>query len=115
MVMTYAEIKSLLTPIEDPMLKLELLMDIGKTLRPIPSGEKGTEIKGCASRVEIWQGPDGKFHAAADSMLVAGIVAVLLAMKEADAPTEEFQGLGLNLGSMRLNGAAAMIAYLKSL
>lgn len=112
--MRYDEIKSLLQAIDDPVLKLEMLMDIGKTLPPIPDGKDGTEIKGCASRVEIWRAPDGKFYGAADSALVKGIAAVLIAMIEAGADFGEFGELGLNLGSGRLAGTSAMIEYLKN-
>ncbi|MDR2269109.1 MAG: SufE family protein [Rickettsiales bacterium] len=113
--MLYQEIKSLLTSITDPVLKLETLVDIGKTLPPIPAGHKGTEIKGCASRVEIWRDKDGKFYGISDSAIVRGILAVLLSMKEADINFDEFKNLELNLGAQRLNGSAAVIAYLKSL
>ena len=113
--MTYDEIKSLLKSIDNPAMKLEMLMDIGKDLAPIPPGHVGVEIKGCASRVEIWRAPDGKFYGAADSAIVKGIVRVLLAMKEADAPFGEFRNLGLALGSARLTGAASMIEYLEKL
>jgi sulfur transfer protein SufE len=113
--MTYDEIKSLLLSITDPVLKLEMVMDIGKELPPIPKGLRGMEIFGCASRVEIYKDENGKFYGAADSAMVRGIVAILLSMKEADADFDEFQTLGLNLGSQRINGSAAMIAYLKNL
>ena len=112
--MKYDEIKSLLQAIDDPVVKLEMLMDIGKTMPMIPHGKKGTEIKGCASRVEIWRGSDGKFYGAADSDLVKGIVAILIAIKEADAEFGEFAALNLGLGAGRLTGAAAMIEYLKN-
>ena len=101
--------------IDDPVLKLETLMDIGKTLAPIPDGFVGTEIKGCASRVEIYKGDDGKFYAVADSALVRGVVAVLLAIKESGADFSEFQNLNLNLGAARLTGTASMIEYLSNL
>jgi sulfur transfer protein SufE len=113
--MTYDEIKSLLQSVDNPVMKLEIVMDIGKELPPIPAGKHGAEIKGCASRVEIYQDENGNFYGMADSALVRGIAAILLAMKEAGADFDEFQTLGLNLGSQRLNGSASMIAYLKSL
>ena len=113
--MNFDEIKSLLNSLDDPVLKLEALMDIGKTLSPIPDGKVGVEIKGCASRVEIYRGADKKFHAAADSALVRGIVAVLLSIKEAGLDFSEFGGLRLDFGAARLNGTAAMIEYLETL
>ncbi|MDR3208530.1 MAG: SufE family protein [Rickettsiales bacterium] len=113
--MNYGEMKSLLLGTSDPVLRLELLMDIGRGLPPLPDGVSGAEIKGCASRVEIWRGGDGKFYGSADSLLVRGMVAVLLAMKEENVDFGEFSKLGLNLGAARLNGAGAMIAYLRNL
>ena len=113
--MSYDEIKSLLLSISDPVMKLETLMDIGGDLPPLPKGAAGVEIKGCASRVEIYRGPDGKFYGSADSAIVRGIVRVLLAMKEANAPFDEFPKLGLNLGAARLVGIASMIEYLRKL
>ncbi|MDR1071423.1 MAG: SufE family protein [Rickettsiales bacterium] len=107
--------KSLLLGINDPVMKLDMLMDIGRGLPPIPAGAAGAEIKGCASRVEIWRDGAGRFYGAADSLIVRGIVAVLLAMKEAGAEFAEFPALGLNLGAARLNGTASMIAYLENL
>ena len=113
--MTYNEIKSLLMSLSDPAGKLEMLMDIGKDLPPIPPGHVGVEIKGCASRVEIFRASNGRFYGAADSAIVRGIVRVLLAMKESGAPFGEFKDLGLALGSMRLTGVASMIEYLEKL
>jgi sulfur transfer protein SufE len=113
--MTYSEMKSLLVGIGDPVIRLDALMDIGRELPPIPAGVAGTEIKGCASRVEIWRDGGGRFYGSADSLIVRGIVAVLLAMKEEGADFGEFPSLGLNLGASRLAGTAAMIAYLENL
>ena len=113
--MNYNEIKSLLNSIDDPVLKLETLMDIGKELPPIPAGKIGTEIKGCASRVEIWHDEQGKFYGTADSALVRGIVSILLSMKESGTDFSEFSDLGLSLGAGRINGTTAMIEYLKTL
>ena len=113
--MTYSEIKSLLLSIDDPVLKLETLMDLGRELRPIPDGRAGDEIKGCASRVEVWRSPDGGIFCNADSALVRGIAAVLIAMKNAGADFSEFQSLGLNLGAARITGSRAMIDYLNNM
>ena len=113
--MKWDEIKSLLNSIDDPVIKLETLMDIGKSLPPIPDGQIGTEITGCASKVEIYNAPDNKLYGKADSALVRGILAVLLAIKESCVDFDEFHKLGINLGSGRLMGTASMIEYLKSL
>ena len=113
--MNFNEIKSLLNSINDPVLKLETLMDIGKTMPEIPPGKTGVEIKGCASRVLIYKDGGGKFYGFADSALVRGLVAVLLSIKESGADFSEFAALNLNLGAARLNGTAAVIEYLRTL
>jgi len=115
LVMTFDEIKSLLKSISDPVQRLEAVMDIGKTLPPIPAGCRGVEIKGCASKVEIYPAPDGKLYANADSAMVRGIVAILLSIKRAGLAFSEFPALGLDLGAQRLHGGAAVIEYLESL
>jgi sulfur transfer protein SufE len=113
--MTYSEIKSLLLGISDPVMRLEAVMDIGRQLPPIPRGKKGVEIKGCSSHVEIWRDNRGRLHGSTDSALVRGIAAVLVSMKEAGADLDDFPKLGLGLGAARLNGAASMIEYLRSI
>ncbi|MDR1027488.1 MAG: SufE family protein [Rickettsiales bacterium] len=113
--MTYNEIKSLLQSINDPVLKLETLMDLRRELKPIPAGAKGDEIKGCASRVEIFRAPDNTIHCNTDSALVGGIAAVLIAIKNANADFADFQTLGLNLGAARVTGSSAMIDYLTNM
>lgn len=111
----FNEIKSLINETIDPVLKLELVMDFGNNLLPIPDGKIGTEIKGCSSKVFIYQDPDKKLYANADSKLVSGIVYILLTMKQENIGFDEFAKLNLNLGSSRLTGTASMIAYLSNL
>ncbi|MDR2770035.1 MAG: SufE family protein [Rickettsiales bacterium] len=113
--MKYDEMKSLLDSAADPVSKLEMLMELGRFLLPIPPGKAGSEIKGCASKVEIFRDAGGRLCAAADSEMVRGIVALLIAMKEAGADFSEFPAMGLPLGAGRLNGTAAMIEYLKNM
>jgi len=96
-------------------MKLETLLDIGKELPRIPAGAKGVEIKGCASRVEIYKDANGRLYGTADSAIVRGIVTLLLAMKSENIDLDEFNTFNLNLGAGRLNGAAAVIEYLKAL
>jgi sulfur transfer protein SufE len=114
--MKYTEIKNILSQIQDPVERLEFVMDLGRQLSPIPAGQTGTEIKGCASLVEIFQDSTGKYFAAADSALVRGIVYIILAMatdKVSDL-TAEFESLNLNLGTGRMTGVAGIIEYLVS-
>ena len=120
--MNYGEMKTALDLIDNPVQKLEMLMEFGKELPEIPDGAKCNEIVGCASFVEICE-KDGHFYGRADSFMVRGIVALLLAMiadksldeiKKMDL-VAEFKGLGLNFGAARLNGIQSMVRFFKNL
>lgn len=120
--MKYGDIKNSLALIADPVEKLEFVMDLGKSLEPVPDNAKCTEIFGCASFVQICE-KDGRFYGRADSMMVCGIVAIILSM--VDGKTEkqikqmdlnaEFNSLNLNFGAGRLNGIQSMISFFKNL
>ena len=120
--MNFSEIKSVLSVIENPVEKLEMVMDLGKLLEPVPQGGQCTEIAGCASRVEICV-LGNRFFAVADSALVRGIVAILISMVDGKTPQEikqmdiagEFAALNINLGAGRLNGLNSMIRFLQNL
>ena len=114
--------KKLFDSLENPADKLELLMDFGAQLEPVPDGAKCNEIVGCSSHVEICI-LDNKFYGIADSGIVRGIVAVLLAMIDGKTPdqikqmdlTREFSSLNLALGAGRLSGLNSMISFLQNL
>lgn len=120
--MTYDEIKNALNLIENPIEKLEMVMDIGKNLSDIPSNAKCTEILGCASFVQICE-KDGRFYGMADSMMVRGIVAIFLALVDGKSVDEirkmdllaEFNSLNLNFGASRINGIESMVNFFKNL
>jgi cysteine desulfuration protein SufE len=120
--MTYNDIKKSLALIENPVDKLEMVMDLGKTLSDVPNGAKCDEILGCSSFVEICQ-KDGQFFGRADSLMVRGIVAIILSMVDGKSISEikkidmeaEFRGLNLNFGAARLNGIQSMISFFKNL
>jgi len=120
--MTYSEIKNALSLVNDPMEKLEMVMDFGKDLQNVPKNAKCTEITGCASFVKICQ-KDGRFYGYADSMMVRGIVAIILSMVDGKSVTEikkmdffgQFNALNLNFGASRLNGIQSMISFFKNL
>lgn len=120
--MKYNEIKNMLNLIESPVEKLEFVMDLGRTLKPVPQGAKCQEIYGCASFVEICHA-DSMFFARADSAMVRGVVAILLAMVNGKSTDEirkmdigkEFSELNLNLGAGRMNGVNSMIRFLQNL
>ncbi len=120
--MKYNDIKNALALIEDPVDKLEFVMDFGKSLEPVPDDAKCSEIFGCASFVQICE-KGGRFYGHADSMMVRGIVAIILAMIDGKTVAEikkmdlfdEFSSLNLNFGAGRLNGIQSMISFFKNL
>jgi sulfur transfer protein SufE len=114
--MRYAEIKNILSVMDDPVLKLETVMDFGKSLSDIPEGAKCDEIKGCASRVRLCV-HNGVIYGDADSALVRGIAAIIISMAndKVAQSAAEFESLGLNLGAGRLNGVNSMLNYIDNL
>ena len=120
--MTYNEMKYALSLIESPVEKLEMVMDLGKSLANIPNGAECTEITGCASFVKICK-YQNKFYGMADSAMVRGIVAIVLAMVDGKNTQEikkfdftgEFKSLNLNFGAARLNGIQSMISFFQNL
>ena len=77
--MNYIQMKNALSLTDNPMEKLDMLMDFGRGLEIVPEEAVCHEILGCSSFVEICV-KDGHFYGRADSMLVRGIVAVIVAM-----------------------------------
>lgn len=120
--MKYNDIKNALDLIADPADKLEFVMDLGKSLEPVPDDAKCSEIFGCASFVQICE-KDGHFYGRADSMMVRGIVAIILALIDGKTVEQikqmdmsgEFSSLNLNFGAGRLNGIQSMISFFKNL
>ena len=102
--MMYADMKSMLMMADDPAIRLEMVMDFGKNLSPVPDGASCTEILGCASFVQICR-LGNHFYGVADSAIVRGIVAILIAMVDGRGADEikkmdlagEFASLNLNL------------------
>ncbi len=120
--MTYDEMKSALGMVDGAAEKLEMLMDIGAQMERVPDGAQCHEISGCASRAEICI-LGTRFYGRADSAIVRGIVAILVAMVDGHSAVDiknmdiagEFASLGLNLGAGRLNGINSMIRFLQNL
>jgi sulfur transfer protein SufE len=114
--MNYTEIKSLLMSMDDPVDRLEMIMDLGRELSPIPDSALCAEISGCASRVQICR-DSGVFYGDADSALVRGIIAIILAMQNDNVQDLRggFDLLNLQLGAGRLNGVNSIISFLQSL
>lgn len=120
--MNFQEMKMALDLVQDPAMRLEMVMDFGRGLQQVPENAVCTEIVGCTSFVQICQ--DGnRFFGRADSMLVRGIVAIIVAMVDGKNNDEirkmdikgEFDRLNLNLGSGRTNGVNSMIRFLQNL
>ena len=120
--MTFEDIKKSLSLIENPVDKLEMVMDFGRNLEPVPDDANCSEILGCSSFVKICR-QGNKFYGVADSAMVRGIVAIILSMVDGKDITEikkmdllaEFNSLGLNFGSSRLNGIQSMISFFHNL
>lgn len=120
--MNFDEIKNNLSLIDDPVEKLEFVMDLGKRLQKIPDGANCNEIFGCASFVQICE-KDGVFYGVADSAMVRGIVAIMLSLVAGKSIEEikkmdldgKFSALNLNFGAGRLNGINSMISFFKNL
>ena len=120
--MNYQDMKTALLLVDDPVARLELVMEFGAGLSPVPDGAMCTEINGCASFVEICR-QGNNFYGRADSALVRGIVAILISMVDGKTPQEikqmdiagEFAALNINLGAGRLNGLNSMIRFLQNL
>ncbi|MBO4480075.1 MAG: SufE family protein [Alphaproteobacteria bacterium] len=120
--MTFDEIKKLLGMLNDPVARLEAVVEIGKSLKTVPQDAICTEIKGCTSFVQICM-RENQFFGTADSAVVRGIVAIILSMVDGKSADEirsmdlatMFSNLEINIGSSRLNGVNSMIRFLKNL
>lgn len=121
--MKYDEMKKILFLLSDPSQKLEMLMEFGKSMPPVPQNAKCHEIQGCSSFAQICIDKKNHFYGSADSALVRGIVAIITAMVDGKTKEEikkmdiaaEFKSLNLNLGAARLNGINSMIRFLQNL
>ena len=121
--MTFTEFKTILQQITDPAERLEFVMDFGRSLPPVPVGAGAVEIRGCASKVEIYRDGKNNYFGAADSTLVRGIVAVLLSMVQGKSADQirgmnlygELNDLNLQLGAGRMNGASGIISFLEGM
>ena len=120
--MSFDDIKKLLGMLDDPAMRLEAVMDLGNNLGPIPTDAVCSEITGCTSFVQICRNGN-KFYGSADSAIVRGIVAIILAMVDGKDIQEikkmdligEFNALDLNFGASRLNGIQSIVSFFKNL
>ena len=120
--MKFQDIQKILDSMPSPVEKLEMVMDFGKKLEPVPDNATCTDIIGCSSFVQICRLGD-RFYGRADSAIVRGIVAIILSMIDGKKPDEfrqmdllkMFQDLNLNLGASRLNGVNSMVRFFHNL
>lgn len=120
--MNFEQIENLLKGIDDPVMKLETVMEIGRGLRQIPKDAICNEITGCSSLVQICRSGNN-FYGDADSALVRGIVTIIVAAVDGKTPDEirkmplqlMINRLNINLGAARVNGINSMIRFLQNL
>ena len=120
--MTFDEIKQNLMMLDNPVDRLEMVMDLGNSAAPVPDDAVCTEIQGCTSFVQICR-RGNNFWVNADSVLVRGVATIIVAMVDGKTPDEikkmdvagEFAALNLGLGAARLNGVNSMIRFLQNL
>ena len=114
---------------EEWLDKYEYIIDLGKSLEPLPE-EKKTEdklIKGCQSRVWLdSELKDGRIYFSADSdaIITKGIISLLISVYSGRTAEEiasddfafvEEIGLKENLSPTRANGLASMIERIKTI
>lgn len=107
------------------------LIDLGKTLPPLPEGAyvDANKVQGCASQVWLLmdRSADGKslhIRGDSDALIVKGLVALVIAMFSDRAPDDItridahafFAEIGLkdHLTAQRSNGLASMVARIKA-
>jgi cysteine desulfuration protein SufE len=109
------------------------LIELGRTLQPMPEAEKteASKVRGCASQVWLTShvepgGGDARFtfRADSDAHIVRGLIAILVAIYDkhpvgeilAIDPDPVFDALGLkeHLTPQRSNGLASMVARIRS-
>ena len=116
--------------LEDWRDKVELLIELGRELPPLPEALKteASKVRGCQSQVWLVAEPEagGRLHLRADSdaVLVKGLISLLLALYDRRTPQEilanppdvlERIGLSRLLTPGRSNGLHAMVARIRSM
>lgn len=112
----------------DPEDRYRLLIDLGKSLEPMPDALKtdASKVKGCSASVWVYpKAEDGRLHFLADSdaAITKGIVALVLTAVQ-DKPAAEVAKLDVSeclapfelakhLSSNRTQGVPNMIALIK--
>lgn len=116
--------------LEDWRDKVELLIDLGKELPPLPEALKteASRVRGCQSQVWLVAEPEagGRLHLRADSdaVLVKGLISLLLRLYDRRTPKEilanppdvlERIGLSKLLTPGRSNGLYAMVGRIRGI
>lgn len=110
--------------------KVEMIIDLGKELPPLPDVLKteASKVRGCQSQVWLVAEPeaDGRIHLRADSdaVLVKGLISLLLRLYDRRTPVEilanppdvlERIGLSKLLTPGRSNGLYAMVGRIRGI
>lgn len=127
---TFDDVEAEFEAFDDWDDRYRLLIDLGRTLEPMPDALKtdATRVRGCASQVWLYPTRDGAtlhFLADSDAAIVKGLVALVLLLVQ-DRPAAavnsadiraRLDGLGLakHLSSNRTQGLASMIARIGEL
>ncbi len=131
--MTLDEIKDNFAFLDDWEDRYRYVIELGKTLEPLPEGAHtdANKVQGCASQVwlstTVEHDPDGEarldFRGDSDAHIVRGLIAILLATYGGRSPAEIlsvsaeaiFDELGLreHLSSQRSNGLASMVRRIR--
>jgi cysteine desulfuration protein SufE len=131
--MTIEEIIDNFALLDDWEDRYRYVIELGKTLKPLPDAERTAEnkVRGCASQVWLAQHVDRsenppRLHFAGDSdaMIVRGLVAIAIALFDGKTPAEiartdaqaVFDSLGLSehLTAQRNNGLRALVERIKA-
>ena len=115
------------TSLDDWTSRYELLVEYGKSLRPLPDEERveKNRIDGCQSSVWLTAHMEGEnliFAGESDAILVRGIVALLVHVLSGHTPTEILNAklyfidaiqLQAHLSPTRTNGLVSMLKQMK--
>ena len=116
--------------LEDWRDKVELLIELGRELPPLPEALKteASKVRGCQSQVWLVAEPEagGRLHLRADSdaVLVKGLISLLLRLYDRRTPAEilanppdvlERIGLAKLLTPGRSNGLYAMVGRIRGI
>jgi cysteine desulfuration protein SufE len=130
---TFAEIRETLELLDDWEERYRYLIDLGRTLEPLPEDAhtEDNKVRGCASQVWLEtrrepgaEGPVLHFRGDSDALIVKGLVAVAIALYSGRDPrsivetdalaTFDQLGLRANLSPQRSNGLRSMVERMRA-